>query len=413
MTSSFPAIPPLPEGDFFGTGPNDPGASRGQKDKKSNATTGASAAGVRALTARLAAFYFRVPIKAFFRTRVDYLAYPRAINPLFQASPQQWSWRLTTPGILAHAVRTYGWTFIPNQVLPPLLANVSIGAVLYTTYLQSLALYHDPAATNSKRIYPPPSVASTFAAGFTAGTVQSIFAAPLDALTIRFRTSDLLEQRYRTMWHYAAANLKDIGTRGAYAGVSITLVKDSLGAGLFFSTFEWIKSQGFYTFVRWYYGVERLSGTQKAAIENQRATDTSSRPVIRPNYMIEPGFLLLAGAGASVLQQVVMHPLTQVQEVHYKRLEGLDRQMASKPSRVQTLELYGQSYRKSLKQCMVHARKAGGWRQWLFADFWRSTLRQVPSTSAGLIVFEVVRRKYGLGSEAARLQMDGYDILLP
>lgn len=233
---------------------------------------------------------------------------------------------------------------------------MSIGAILYTTYLQSLAIYHDSADSNSKRIYPPPSVASTFAAGFTAGTVQSIFAAPLDALTIRFRTADLLEQRYATMWHYAAAKLKQIGTRGAYAGASLSLVKDSFGAGLFFSTFEWIKSQGFYGYVRWYYGRSRLSGTQRADIESQRTATKGSRPVIKPHYMMEPAFLLLAGAGATVLQQLVMHPLTQVQEIHYRRLEGLDRQMVSKPSRAQTLTLYGQSYRKTIKQCMVYAR---------------------------------------------------------
>jgi len=43
------------------------------KDPKSNAATGASAAGVRAFTAQAVAFYFRAPVKAFFRTRVDYL----------------------------------------------------------------------------------------------------------------------------------------------------------------------------------------------------------------------------------------------------------------------------------------------------------------------------------------------------
>lgn len=32
---------------------------------------GASAAGMRALTARMFAFYFRVPVKAFFRTRIE------------------------------------------------------------------------------------------------------------------------------------------------------------------------------------------------------------------------------------------------------------------------------------------------------------------------------------------------------
>ena|SRR2546421_9485466 len=44
-----------------------------RKDPRSNAATGASAAGVRAFTAQAVAFYFRAPVKAFFRTRVDYL----------------------------------------------------------------------------------------------------------------------------------------------------------------------------------------------------------------------------------------------------------------------------------------------------------------------------------------------------
>lgn len=43
------------------------------KDSRSNAATGASAAGVRAFSAQAVAFYFRAPVKAFFRTRVDYL----------------------------------------------------------------------------------------------------------------------------------------------------------------------------------------------------------------------------------------------------------------------------------------------------------------------------------------------------
>ena len=41
------------------------------KDKKSNAATGASAASARAISARVLAFYFRAPAKAFFRNRVE------------------------------------------------------------------------------------------------------------------------------------------------------------------------------------------------------------------------------------------------------------------------------------------------------------------------------------------------------
>ena len=39
---------------------------------RNNAATGASAAGVRALSAQMVTFYFRAPVKAFFRNRVEY-----------------------------------------------------------------------------------------------------------------------------------------------------------------------------------------------------------------------------------------------------------------------------------------------------------------------------------------------------
>lgn len=42
-----------------------------RRDKTSNAATGASAAGVRAVASQTVAFYFRAPVKAFFRTRVE------------------------------------------------------------------------------------------------------------------------------------------------------------------------------------------------------------------------------------------------------------------------------------------------------------------------------------------------------
>ena len=45
-----------------------------KKKKQENASTGASAATIRALSAlsaRMFAFYFRAPVKAFFRARVE------------------------------------------------------------------------------------------------------------------------------------------------------------------------------------------------------------------------------------------------------------------------------------------------------------------------------------------------------
>ncbi|TPR08399.1 Ribosome associated membrane protein RAMP4 family protein [Aspergillus niger] len=226
-----------------------------RRNPRQNAATGASAAGVRALSAQLVAFYFRAPIKAFFRTRVDYMAFARAVNP--HSAKSGWSLHTTTPGLLVHAVRTYGWRFIPNQVMPPLLANAGIGAVLYTSYLQVLGALYEPASQGIKRVYPPAPPSSTFAAGLIAGTIQSIVAAPLDALQVRLRASDLLEGPYKSMWHYGRHKLNQIGVRGIFAGWGLSFTRDAFGYAVFFSFFEFVKSQAYYSFLTWYYGSRR------------------------------------------------------------------------------------------------------------------------------------------------------------
>ncbi|KIW01057.1 uncharacterized protein PV09_07571 [Verruconis gallopava] len=381
----------------------------GVRKPKSNAATGASAAGIRALSAQFVAFYFRAPMKAFFRARVDYMAYARAINPRIQAG-SSWSWHVTTPGLLAHAVKEHGWSFIPNQVLPPMLANVTVGAVLYTSYLQSLAMLHEPSAYASRRVYPPPDPCHTVTAGAAAGAVQSLVAAPLDALQVRFKTSEMLEGHYKDMWHYAYQKLKSIGPQGVFAGYSLSLVKDAVGCALFFSTFEYVKAQIYYGFLtRWYGKMDAATvfGLQRSADRHE-----GKKPIIRPHYMIEPTFLLLAGVGASVAQQVVQHPITRVQDVHYQRLESIDYAAQLENRKRSMFRLYYHAYEKTYEQCRRQARREGGWRRWLYRDFLWTTIRQTPSTSAGLIVFEIVRRKYADSSDVVRIRKDGYDILL-
>jgi len=55
----------------------DTGSTQGQDGRKkprTNAATGASAASMRAISAQIISFYFRAPVKAFFRTRVEYVS---------------------------------------------------------------------------------------------------------------------------------------------------------------------------------------------------------------------------------------------------------------------------------------------------------------------------------------------------
>lgn len=310
---------------------------------------------------------------------------------------------MSSAGLLAHAVRSYGWGFIPNQILPPLLANTSVGAVLYTSYLQLLGRLYKPSAASVKRVYPPPPPTKTFAAGFAAGAVQSVVAAPLDALAVRFRPTDLLDGHvYRNMWQYGYLKTREIGVRGILAGWSLSLVKDSLGYGLFFATFEYIKSQSYYAFITRYYG----------GLNWLHLREENRVRVIRPHYTIEPSFLMIAGIAASVAQQIIQHPIGLVQDIHYRCLAIFDRKNRMQVPITQTLRMYMGAYWKTFQECQARADRFGGWRRWLYRRFLWNTLRQVPSTSAGLIIFELVRRRYGTEGEAAQIDKDGYSIIL-
>ncbi|XDG01389.1 hypothetical protein ABKA04_001004 [Annulohypoxylon sp. FPYF3050] len=425
---------------------------------RNNAATAASAAGVRALSAQAIAFYFRAPVKAFFRTRVDYLAYARSVHQTRTESfaraaandpaasrlgitlRQAWMWaRGTTPGLLASVIQQHGWSVIPQQILPPLMANVGVGAVLYTSYLQILAQLHEETSRAPKRIFPPPDPIHTFTAGFLAGSIQSVIAAPLDAIQARYDHRDLIngniDGKPRSMWSFSAEKLREIGLRGVFAGWGLTFLKDSFGCAVFFSTFEYVKAQAFYRFIGWYYSdlkpddVHVLAQKRPPKPHHLTATadaneDTNRRVMIRPHYAIEPMFLLLAGITASLTQQLFLHPLTHIQVQHWDHLEDLDAKAAKmrdaeaanpdKPKRRwRMLRAYYHAYQETWTQCVAEANSEGrGLTRWLYRGFWWNTIRQVPSTSAGLIIFELVRRKYGAGNEPVRVAQDDYEILL-
>ena len=286
----------------------------------------------------------------------------------------------------------------------------SVGALLYTSYLQILGILHKPSSDSIKRIYPPPPFSCTWLAGTAAGAIQSVIAAPLDVLQARFRTDDLLEGRYKNMWQYSGRKLKDIGIRGAFAGWSLSLLKDAAGFGVFFSTFEYVKAQGFYSFVTRFYG-----GLHPPGIHNnyRRGPDSDSGvKTIKPHYSLEPLFLLLAGVSATVTQQFIQYPLSLIQEMYHNKLGNLGLPFKGQPSILQPMKYYRYPYEKTLEETLIQKRHFGSWKGGLYRGFMTSTFKQIPSTSAGLVIFEVVRRRYADETEAVRIKKDGYDILL-
>ena len=261
-------------------------------------------------------------------------------------------------------------------------------------------------------------MAATFAAGFAAGAMQSTVAAPLDALQARFKVSELVGGKYKTMWQYGWRKLHEIGLRGVFTGWSLSFAKESAGCGVFFATFEFFKSQLYYSFLSRY-------GVSKTYEEHTDAA--AGTATIQPHFALEPIFILLAGVAASITQQMIQYPLGRVQALRVSRLEPLDRhhyhdrdrphsrrhphpsQRSPKRTHPTTTRFYYKAYAKTFQHARHRALRAGGWRIWLFSGLLSSTLRQIPSTSAGLFVFELFRRRYGVDGSGAASERDEHD----
>ncbi|KAG0994974.1 hypothetical protein G6F28_005232 [Rhizopus arrhizus] len=370
-----------------------------QKRKKAREATsiGGTTAIARTLMMQGLYLFYRTPIKLFRPLRVDYLVMARALMPVDDVNAKKFSFRYTSIGMISHAVKTKGWNFIPRHILPPLVANTLIGTVLYTTYIATLPIFHPPTAYQLHRPYPPPPYTSVFAAGCLAGAAQSIIATPLDSLKVRFEVNDLLEGKHRSMYQFAKSTFKELGIASAYRGFTLTLMRDSLSCGLFFATFEWVKQQGYYYFLDEMYGLHVDSSDTIMELEmgwnnmtNDEDVDTTPirSAIERPPMILEPLFIILAGAAAAVAYQLIDHPLSKIHSIFY--IEEGQSEFANKHKRESVSNLY----RKTLDQCIAQAKLNGGsWRKFLYQEFGNTVLRVVPATSVGFLVFELVKRE--------------------
>ena len=237
-------------------------------------------------------------------------------------------------------------------------------------------------------------------------------AAAPDALSVRFKASDVLPGgQWRNLWGYSGNMLRELGWRGVFRGWGMSCAKESLGYGLFFATFEYVKAQVCYRFIAMYYGNLRGDALGAMMRRNEVGGQRAKERIIRPHYAIEPAFLALAGVSASLAQQLVAHPVGKFQDIHYRVLQSQEQRGESSQKKMQEQAQHG-AYAKTFRACASRAKKSGGWRRWLYRGFWWNTLRQVPSTAAGLVIFELVRKRYGDEAEAVRIEEDGYDILL-
>lgn len=366
-----------------------------------------STAGVRALFIQVQTLYLRAPVKLFRPSRFDYLSYVRLMaqkHDKINLKPYKFSTH-SSIGMLVNVVRKEGWDFIPKQVLPPLIANSATGIILYSTYLTSLDYL---SKGRRERISGPIensilySYSDTWKAGLLAGALQSLAAAPVDAIYTRLSISEILDGKDRNLWTFGARKLRQIGVIGVFAGYGFSLVKESLGFAFYFSTFETIKTRGYlltYNSILTYRKVResivrRLSFRKCDAdvvFHNERAKNLEEKRFVR---ILHSSFILIAGASAAFILMAIQYPMTKIQNIHLSRLEALDLHNAAQSKTEPFIKLYYNSYITTYHKLLDLRKKTSkSLFQVAYKGFGRNALMTMPSSSVGLLVFEIMRTK--------------------
>ncbi|KAG0305315.1 hypothetical protein BGZ98_004320 [Dissophora globulifera] len=304
------------------------------------------------------------------------------------------------------------------------------------------------------RTFPPPPFTAVFMAGALAGAAQSFVAAPMDSLKVKFQVQDLAHGgRHKSMASFAYTTLKELGPKTVYRGFALTLVKDSLACGLFFGVFEWVKQQGYYYCIDELYGIREdleamksrmsadynrfaqstvndannndndsdlasltpiphatdaspvsssLSASLPASVTSPSSTLTAESP--RPYFLLEPTFVLLAGAAAAIAYQAVDYPMEQIKNIFFAKEADMQAGKDRNPPAAHSQHLNSSSmrsgtsistelYKMTWTECQRQAHQAGGWRRFLFSNFASTAIRAVPAASVGFLVFELMKRK--------------------
>ncbi|OBA24089.1 mitochondrial carrier protein [Metschnikowia bicuspidata var. bicuspidata NRRL YB-4993] len=375
---------------------------RNEPESKSNyQSVSLSTAGMRALIFQLQSIYLRAPLKLFRPSRFDYMIYVREqANKHTEIFSKPYKFRThSSLGMLISVMRREGWRFIPDNVLPPLLANSATGVILYGTYLGALDMFSSHSGPKTDFAYSP---VDTWRAGFLAGAMQSLAAAPIDAIYSRLTTAEMLSGKHENLWKYGAHKLKEIGLVGVFAGYAFSIVKESFGFAFYFLTFELIKTRGY----NLTYRVISTYRNFKVTLRDKLSFLSSLEPKVnsaqikkeqsRLTKILKSSFVLLAGASAAFSLLAVQYPLTKVQKIHYNRLEALDIYSSSvHPLKKRPfVKVYWNSYLDTFQQVMKNKQTSRmSWFQLAYKGFARNALTTIPATSVGLLIFEIMRTR--------------------
>ncbi|RGB34914.1 hypothetical protein C1646_668133 [Rhizophagus diaphanus] len=104
------------------------------------------------------------------------------------------------------------------------------GAVLFTTYIRVLSQFSRTSSffesDYNHSLHSPPPFSIVFTSGAIAGAAQSLVAAPLDSLKVRFEVNDLLEGKHKSMFDFANTTWKESGVASIYRGIGLNVGKE-------------------------------------------------------------------------------------------------------------------------------------------------------------------------------------------
>ncbi|KAF2134631.1 solute carrier family 25 protein [Dothidotthia symphoricarpi CBS 119687] len=115
----------------------------------------------------------------------------------------------------------------------PIITYGALNALLFVTYNRTLALLSSTAPPT-----PDPSYAKIWLAGATGGLASFVVSAPTELIKCRAQVSTAQNV---TSWSIARDTWRREGIRGLYYGGGITSVRDAVGYGFYFWSYEWSK----------------------------------------------------------------------------------------------------------------------------------------------------------------------------
>ncbi|KAF2030806.1 solute carrier family 25 protein [Setomelanomma holmii] len=153
------------------------------------------------------------------KTRLQAGKIPQSADTVVSAStPQSFRGQFENAGTLVRGATA------------PILGYGALNALLFVTYNRTLAFLHDPST--------PTSFSKIWLAGVTGGLASFVVSAPTELIKCR---AQVLTERNTTSWSIAKGVWRKEGVRGLYYGGGITSVRDAVGYGFYFWSYEWMK----------------------------------------------------------------------------------------------------------------------------------------------------------------------------